>query len=340
MRPASAKIIATTVVPAFARQNISHIDIELIKRKTLMSAIFCKSLKAVFAAALVASLLAGGAQAAPLNGMSDYGTDEHGWYYTVTGGQFPTGPTPNGDSGSGGTFRFLVDNAEDWGRNPSESGVWQKDGWFADNAGIGLTLRNGAAIVYDNNGLEPDAATPADPTYYNVVTGNYPTGGHGAHVAYSMSNNFDWVYSGYFEIENETTVTELTGYFAKSNNPLDALTEGFDPDNPIFQYRMNIWSNVDGDLLPTDTDSFDGDVFASDAAPGAFAWSDTGFDRVGSSSTQDIFRLTYTLDSPLTLQPGTYWFSHDASIVPEPASIAIAGIAVMCVGLMARRRRS
>jgi hypothetical protein len=291
------------------------------------------------ALAVALSFVASGVYAAPLDGMSDSGTDEHGWYYTITGGQFSTGPTPNGDNGSGGTFRFLVDNAVDWGRNPSESGVWQKDDWFSDNAGIGLTLRNGAAIVYDNNGLEPDADTPADPTYYNVITGAYPVGGHGAHVAYSMSNNFDWVYAGYFEIESATTVTELTGYFATSNNPLDPLTAGFDPDDPALRYRMNVWSNVDGDLLPTDTDSFDGDVFTSDLTAGTFSWSDTGFDRVGTTSAQDIYRLAYTLDAPITLQPGVYWFSHDAIIVPEPASVLIAGMAASAFGLFYRRRR-
>jgi hypothetical protein len=196
-------------------------------------------------------------------------------------------------------------------------------------------MRNSGAIVYDNNGLEPDAASPADPTYYNVVTGNYPTGGHGAHVAYSMSNNFDWVYAGYFEIEASTIVTELTGYFVVSTNPNDPLTAGFDPSHPTVNYRMNIWSNVTGDLLPTDTDSFDGDVFTSDTAAGAFAFSDTGFDRVGSSSTQDIYRLTYTLATPLTLDPGIYWYSHDA-VIPEPGTFAL--VAVTMIGLACSRR--
>jgi hypothetical protein len=288
----------------------------------------------------IALTFAASLNAAPLDGASDNGTDQYGWYYTITGGKFPTGPTPNGDNGSGGTFRFLVDNAADWGRNPSESGNWQKDDWFSDNAGIGLTLRNAGAIVYDNNGLEPDTATPADPTYYNVVTGNYPVGGHGAHVAYSMSNNFDWVYAGYFEIESPTVVTQLTGYFAYSANPNDPLTAGFDPAHPAVDYRMNIWSNTAGDLLPTDTNSFDGDVFTSDSTAGVFAFSDTGYDRVGSSSTQDIYRLTYTLAAPITLDPGVYWFSHDV-VIPEPASVGLAGVATLgLVGLRRRMRRA
>ena len=288
-------------------------------------------------AATAALGLASAAHAAPLNGVSDNGTDALGYYYAISGGQFPTGSTPNGDNASGGTFRFLVDDAAEWGRNPSESGNWQKDDWYSDNAGIALTLKNGSSIVYDNNGLEPGAATPADPNYYNVVTGNYPTGGHGAVTAYSMSNNFDWIYAGYFKIEAATTVTQLVGYFAYNTNPNDALTGGFDPANPNIHFRMNIWSNTDGDLLPTDTNSFDGDVFSSDNTAGTFGWSDTSIDRVGSSSTQDIYRLTYTLSESITLQPGEYWFSHDAA-VPEPSTVAV--LALGAGALLLRRRRA
>jgi hypothetical protein len=278
--------------------------------------------------------LAGAAHAAPLNGVSDNGTDALGWYYAISGGQFPTGTTPNGDNGSGGTFRFLADNSADWGRNPSESGNWQKDDWYSDNAGIALTLKNGSSIVYDNNGLEVGAATPADANYYS-----YPAGGHGAVTAYSMSNNSDWIYAGYFKIQVATTVTQLVGYFAYNTNPNDALTAGFDPANPNIHFRMNIWSNTDGDLLPTDTNSFDGDVFSSDDTAGTFGWSDTIVDRVGSSSTQDIYRLTYTLANSITLQPGEYWFSHDAA-VPEPSTIAVLGLGVGALLLRRRGRRA
>lgn len=289
----------------------------------------------IFCAAAVAlCVCATGTHAAALNGAPENQRDDLGYYYTITGGQFPTGTTPNGDNASGGTFRFLLDD-------PAWSyplGIWQKDDWFSDNASIALTLRNSGSIVYDNNGLEPDAATAADPNYYDYVNGNYPTGGHGAHVAYSMSNNYDWIYAGYFKIEAATTVSSLTGYFAYSGNPLDPLTGPFDPSNPNIGFRMNIWSNVEGNLLPTNTGAFDGDVFTSDASAGTFSWSDTGFDRVGSSSTQNIYRLTYALDSSITLQPGVYWFSHDATVTPEPMSLLLLGTAAAGFAAVRRRR--
>ncbi|MCC7349954.1 MAG: PEP-CTERM sorting domain-containing protein [Phycisphaerales bacterium] len=298
------------------------------------------SRKSVIACAAAAAVGLGQlVQGAALNGADDYGTDSHGYYFAISGGQFPTGSTPNGDNASGGTYRFLVDDAVGWGRDASESGVWQKDDWYSDNAGIGLTLRNGTSIVYDNNGLEADAVTPASAVYYDSVAGNYPTGGHGAVTAYSMSNNYDWIYAGYFKIVAETTVTSLTGYFAYNTSPSDGLTAGFDPSDPDVRFRMNIWSNVSGDLLPTDTDSFDGDVFTSDLSTGTFSWSDTGYNRVGSSSQQDIYRMTYTLNSPIVLQPGEYWFSHDAVLVPEPGALTFLGIGASAL-LMRRRRRA
>ncbi len=44
------------------------------------------------------------AHASVFNGAGDYQTDEHGYYYAVVGGLFPTGPDPNGASG---TFRRI-----------------------------------------------------------------------------------------------------------------------------------------------------------------------------------------------------------------------------------------
>ncbi len=267
------------------------------------------------------------AYADTFNLANDYATDEYGYYYAISGGKFPTGTTPNGDNASGGTFRFITDSP-DWGQ-PQDT--WRKDDWFASNSGIAVTLKNGASIVYDNNGLETGAA---DAGFYNAANydANNPNNpGAGAVTAYSMSNNFDWIYAGYLKLTQATTITELVGYFAWSGNPNDALHGSFNPNDPNLRYNMNIFSNVPGDLLPTNTGSFAGDVFTSDNNAGAFAWSDTGYDRVGSSSTQNIYRMSYTLNAPITLQAGEYWFSHDAEIVPVPLPAA-AWMGVALVG--------
>lgn len=283
-------------------------------------------------AILAVVVSAGQVSAGPFNGIGDNQLDNHGYYYAVTGSQFPTGNIPNGDNASGGTFRYITDDSA-WG---APIDVWHKDDWYPENAGIGLTLRNGGAIVYDNNGLEPGAAIPADPAYYQY-TPQFPTVGQGAVVAYSMSNNYDWIYSGYFKLMTETTVSQLAGYFTYSGDPNDPLTGPFDPNDSSLAYHMNIFSNVIGDLLPTNTGSFAGNVFSSDAAAGAFSWSDTGFDRFGSTSQQNIYRLVYDLNTPITLAAGEYWFSHDASIVPEPATMTLVTLAALA--LLRRGRR-
>ena len=281
------------------------------------------------AAAACLLLAAPAALAYPaFNGQGDLQTGAYGYYYAVSGGLFPNGQTVNGDNASGGTFRFLTDEPA-WS---SPIDAWQKDDWHATNSGIALTLRNGSTTVYDNNGLDNGSF----PLGFYTYGPTFPTDGAGAVVAYSMPNVFDWIYAGYFQLTAATTITQLEGYFVYSGDPNDALTGPFDPNNPAFRYDMNIWSNVANDLLPADTGGFTGDVFSSLTTPGSFSWADTGYDRTGSSSTQNIYRLTYTLSAPLTLQAGTYWFSHDARVVPEPGSLALLGLGL---GLLALRKR-
>ncbi len=267
------------------------------------------------------------ASAELFNGHADYEIDSHGYYYIITGGQFPTGNIPNGDNASGGTFRYITDDPG-WGSYTLDT--WHKDDWFTQNAGFALTLKSGASIVYNNNGIEDGTYG----NYYNATAQGLASGDTpGLYRGYSMSNNFDWIYAGYFKIETATTFDQIIGYFDENS--------GFNRDDPMIQYRMNIWSNVAGDLLPVNTGSFTGDVFSSDNVAGVFTWGDTGVDRVFGtdmgSVTDDIFFLKYTLATPLTLQPGIYWFSHDAAIVPVPAAVLLGMLGLGAAGLKLRR---
>lgn len=278
-------------------------------------------------AAIMASAVS--ADAAPFNGVSENQIDALGYYYMMTGGKFPTGNVPNGNNGSspnGGTFRFVTDDPVVWSRPVAQSGVWQKDDWFPENASFAVTLMNGATIVYDNNGIEDGSYGD----FYDATGLAASADKPGLYRGYSMSNNYDWIYAGYFKIETVTTVTELIGYFDENL--------GFDRNSPVVSFRMNIWSNVVGDLLPTPTGGFDGDVLNSDTTSGTFVTSDTGVDRIFgddfANQHDDIFRLSFTPDTPLVLQPGEYWFSHEA-LIPEPASLALLGLG----GLAVLRRR-
>lgn len=253
------------------------------------------------------------------NGGPENEIDALGYYYVITGGKFPTGTTPNGDNASGGTFRYITDDPA-WGY-PID--VWHKDDWFAENASVAVTLKNGATTVYDNNGIEDGTYG----TYYDATGLSKSASKPGLYRGYSMSNNYDWIYAGYLKLTSETTITQLIGYFDENS--------GFDRNSPLVQYRMNIWSNIVDDLLPTNTGSFRGDIFSSDTTAGVFATSDSGVDRIFgddySNVHDDIFRLTYTLATPLVLPAGEYWFSHDATVTPEPASVVVWSMLTIAV---------
>lgn len=288
----------------------------------------------LFLVVLLVVQCGGLANADVFNGHSEYEIDSYGYYYAITGGLFPTGNIPNGDNASGGTFRYILD-APEWNTwyGPSSAydlGYWHKDDWFPQNASIALTLENGATIVYNNNGIEDGTYG----NYYNATAQGLPSASTpGLYRGYSMSNNYDWIYAGYFKIEESTTLNQIIGYFDEN--------AGFDRNNPVVQYRMNIWSNVTGDLLPVNTGSFTGDVFSSDYVSGTFSWGDTGVDRVFGtdygSITDDIFYLKCTLDIPMTLAPGEYWFSHDATVVPVPAAVLLGMLGLGAAGLKLRK---
>ena len=285
--------------------------------------------RALTALALLAIGFSSALRAETFNGAADNQTDSFGYYYAVGGGLFPNGQTRNGDNGSGGTIRFVTDDPI-WGQ-PTDT--WRADDWFPVTSSLALTMSNGGSVVFDNNGIE---------------TGNVPAGywdssqvAGSTTVGYSMSNNFDWIYAGYFHLDNATVIDKITGYFIVSTDPDSPAYSGvaqFDPNNPNIAFHANIFSEIAGSM-PTNTGSFRGDVFTSDATGGTFSWSDTGFDRVTSASSSDIYRLDYTLNAPITLAAGDYYFSHDASVVPLP-SVLLAGAPLMGAVATWRRRRA
>ena len=233
-----------------------------------------------------------------LNGEADNQRGDLGYYYAITGGKFPNGQTVNGDNASGGTFRFFLDAAY-WGY---PLGQWHKDDWFPENAGLALTMKYVGSTVYDNFNNEAG-------DFYTCPPGQASGSTPGLYRGYCMSNNYDWIYAGYFKISVPTTIDQITGYFDEY--------AGFDADSALIGYRMNIWTNLEGDLLPA-VASFAGDIFSSDCTSGYFSWGDTGVDRVFGADLgyppDDILYLTYTLTTPITLPPGEYWFSHDAVV--------------------------
>jgi hypothetical protein len=294
--------------------------------------------RVVLAAVLLSLSVGISAVAEGIDGQPDNERDDLGYYYIMTGGKFPTGAPPDGNNGSGGTFRFLLDDPG-WGGYPL--GQWNKDDWFPENASFALTLKNGGSIVYDNNGLEDGSYGGFYDYTDHLPEDNWAT--PGLYRGYAMSNNWDWIYAGYFKLEEETAFDTIIGYWD------DAY--GFDPDSPEIAYDMNMWSayqdNPTGNpdsWMPVVND-FTGDVFSSKASSGTFTWSYTGVDRVfpawSGYPDDPIWRLTYTLDQPMTLPAGVYFFGHDAEIVepstvPEPAALAL--VAMGALGLLLKGR--
>ncbi len=244
-----------------------------------------------------------------------------GFYYSLLGGKSVTGQTLNGVSGGTSALAFRQSDQITWGT--AGLNAWTNDtglnSSFSVVSGLALTLFNGTTVVYDNNGIETNTAG----NFYNNANGPSDTSKPGLTDMFSMSNYFPLVFAGYFRLAQSTTITKLTGYFDASGN----ITLPFDPANPYVKYRMNIWQNSPNPNLPGETGNFTGSVFASDNAPGTFSYSDTGLKLVSSvpnAFPKPIYRLTYTLASPLTLQAGEYWFGHDASVRAQAAASSTA----------------
>ena len=274
-----------------------------------------------------------GASAAIFNGHVENAVDDYGWYALITGGIAENGQTRDGTQGT----MWYINDVPDYLHYPNGFQEWKRDGWFAENKGVALTMRYQDAIVYDNNGIDTNTA-PVD--FYGVASAP-GTITPGLYCGESMSNNYDWIYAGYAKIDQATTVDQISGYFAETYYHTIAphLNSG------VWDFRMNIYSSVvNGDYVEPVVDSFVGDVFTTDTASGTFTVENSGVVRhySGFSNNDDIiYRLTFDLDTPIVLASGEYFFSHDAVLVPEPATIFVWGL----LGLVAagygvwRRRR-
>jgi uncharacterized protein (TIGR03437 family) len=253
--------------------------------------------------------------------------EPNGFYWVLNGGKFVGGQTLNGVSGAGSAIAFVHDDPL-WGNTGLRA--WTKEiglgPAFSAAAGLALTLKNGNAIVYDNNGIE----TGGQGTYYDNSRGGSDSDKPGLTTYFSMSNYMDAIFAGYFRLTERTTFNQMIGYFDGNGN----TKLPFDPANVYNRYRMNIWSNGSGNV-PRGTSLFAGDVFSSDRTPGVFTFGDTGVARVFSDGAKDpIFRLVCTLNAPVTLEPGEYWFSHDVA-VPE---VSVQGAAQTGAAALERAR--
>ncbi len=240
-----------------------------------------------------------------------------GFYYAIFGGKQVAGQTLNGLAGSTSDLAIRQSDVFVWGNDGFNA--WSKNTGLTSAAaapisGLALTLKNGSATVYDNNGIEDGSAGGF---YTNSNKTVSDTTVPGLLKAYSMSNYYPLVFASYVHLTQPTTITSLTGYFDEygdANLPFDAT-------NPYIKFRMNIWSS--SAFTPIETGGYVGDVFSTDSANGSFAYSRTNFSRTSSLPSvlpSPIDRITYTLGSPLTLPAGDYWISHDVAIRNAPAA--------------------
>jgi hypothetical protein len=242
-----------------------------------------------------------------------------GFYYSLLGGKAVSGQTLNGVGGSTSALAFRQTDPVTWGNIglnawTNNTGLGSQ---YAPVSGMAITLKNGSAIVYDNNGIEDGSGG----SFYSNAGGGADNQKPGLSDLYSMSNYYPLIFSGYFKLAQASTVTQIVGYFDATGN----VNLPFDPTNPYVKYRTNIWSSTN--LLPKETGGFAGDVFSSDTTAGTFSFSKTSVNLVSSNASflpKPIYRLTYTLNTPLNLPAGEYWLSHDASLRATPAASSTA----------------
>jgi hypothetical protein len=238
----------------------------------------------------------------PFNGASTNQNPSYG-YSILLGGK----------NGTTASLWYIHDDLAYWGAPGYQT--WQS---FTQSTvppyvlGLGMTVRDSAsAVLFDNTGI-PDAS------YGNFWTTDLASSGGGMSY-WSMADNWDNIEAGSVVVGagGLSDIKSVTGYFAAPN--------GFAASN-LPGYKMDLWSQTGA--APTNTSSFNGDVFSFDTLSTVSGWTiaDTGLDRnFGALGTDNIWSLTYTFTTPTSLSPGTYYFSHSALATPEPGSLALCG---------------
>jgi hypothetical protein len=253
------------------------------------------------------------AKADDFNGRADHQVDRIGYYHVLT--------TDQGEDVDGGNvFRFVTDDP-DWDIPIDE---WQDKPWFRDNRGLALTFWREGQVIWQNHGIE----TKQTGTFFQAAadtSGALSTFTPGLTSFFSMSNNYDMIYAGYFKLDRPITFDQISGYFA--------CVGGFPPNHPRVSYRMNIWSvkRENGTLMPAEQ-SFTGDVFTTDDRRGNFEFSETGVTREWTRLTdgaEKVWRLTYAPEEAVTLPAGEYFFSHDAVLHEGIAAIYFSPVAAL-----------
>lgn len=258
-------------------------------------------------------------------GTSEPSAESVGAYHVLTTGDGAGGPQLWPEGTAGGAFRFYTHDKR-WGL-PTRK--WVAAPWFPQTHGLAMTLWQDDLPVFSNHGIEQ-----ADTGSYFQAGDSGLTFTPGLSSFFSMTEKRGMICAGRFHTDVPVVFNSVSGYFA--------CVSSFDPSDPRVLFHMNIWSAGvspdDPDLLIPATPGFTGDVFASDKTPGRFVHSDTGIDRQWARLTDgesDVWRLTYTLEQPITLPAGDYFFSHDAevrSLLPPLSMAALAGLGLLAAG--------
>ncbi len=274
-----------------------------------------------------------GADGVPSQGNISVPIKPNGFYWALPASKFPNGQTRNAISGPNTSIFFYHEDQEQWGNSGFQQ--WTSNnqatgGVFSAVSGLAFTLMSGDGIVFDNNGIEDGTHGGF---YDNRGTGIPDAGQVALTQWFNMSGNFKAVYATHFRVPQATTFDTLIAYF--DGNGTAELR--FDPENIYNNYRMNIWSSnlVGNPAIP----SFTGNVLSSDTTPGQFSIARTDVSRFFSDGGEDpIYRVVFTLDQPVTLSAGEYWFGSDVQVPESPRGGAEA--AESEVRRMSNRRRA